>query len=232
MYTKLPGKGGWILGISERMEASPIRIPQRIRGSRRALALWTMSSTLDDDVEQQKPRAIYLTIPPRLYQVPLIALSLGCAIGIMRGGRAASLRFLAENAHRPPTTVQGWYFYKKTKNYKVMLGGLKGAAKEGGRLAGISLLFVGIEEGMERLGRPWNGFSEIAAGAGTAGAFASICKQMVIVGLNRRLKWNLRSQWMEANHSYGNRHGLHPKRTKGGQGTYRYSYIAFPPPPQ
>ncbi|KAH6915386.1 hypothetical protein BKA70DRAFT_1258825 [Coprinopsis sp. MPI-PUGE-AT-0042] len=133
-----------------------------------------MASNVDDDVEQQKPRAIHLTIPPRLYQVPLIGLSLGCAIGIMRGGRAASLRFLAENAHRPPTTVQGWYFYKKTKNYKVMLGGLKGAAKEGGRLGAISLLFVGLEEGMERLGRPWNGFSEIAAGTGTAGVFAAI----------------------------------------------------------
>jgi hypothetical protein len=182
----------------------------------------TMASKADDDGEQDKPRAIHLTIPPRLYQVPLIGLSLGCAIGIMRGGRAASLRFLAENAHRPPTTVQGWYFYKKTKNYKVMLGGLKGAAKEGGRLGAISLLFVGIEEGMERLGVPWNGLSEIAAGTGTAGVFAAICKLVKYFYLNRRLKKeNPRSQFMEAHRSDGNSHGLYPKRTQVSQGAYR-----------
>lgn len=44
---------------------------------------------------------------------------------MIRGGRAAGLRFLAENAHNPPKTVRGWYFYNKTKNYRMMWAGLR-----------------------------------------------------------------------------------------------------------
>ncbi|KDR83367.1 hypothetical protein GALMADRAFT_42799, partial [Galerina marginata CBS 339.88] len=94
--------------------------------------------------ETKKPE-IRLTIPQRFMVVPGTAFVVGSAIGIMRGGRAASLRFLAENAHRPPTTVQGWYFYKKTKNYKVMLGALRGAGVEAGKLSGLALAYVGLE---------------------------------------------------------------------------------------
>ncbi|KAH8105943.1 hypothetical protein BXZ70DRAFT_872790, partial [Cristinia sonorae] len=77
---------------------------------------------------------IRLTIPSRYYLLPGAAITVGTTIGLFRGSRTASLRFLAENAHRPPTTVQGWYFYNKTKNYRVILGGLKGAAADAFRL--------------------------------------------------------------------------------------------------
>ena len=134
---------------------------------------------MDDDKKQQ--RAIHLNIPPRMYQIPATGVALGSAIGIMRGGRAASLRFLAENAHRPPRTVQGWYFYKKTKNYRVMLGGLKGAAKEGGRLGAITTGYVVLEQG---IGGEWK---EILAGAGTGLLFGAvnrgIWKQSACLGL-------------------------------------------------
>ncbi|TFK27060.1 hypothetical protein FA15DRAFT_238027 [Coprinopsis marcescibilis] len=133
---------------------------------------------------------IEVNIEPRLYQVPLGGAALGCAIGIMRGGRAASLRFLAENAHRPPTTVQGWYFYKKTKNYRVMLGALQGAAKESARIGGLSLVFVGLEEGIRRAGAET--FAEVGAGLGTAAVFGGLFgrisdragwKRMVVLGI-------------------------------------------------
>ncbi|KAI7826287.1 hypothetical protein BX661DRAFT_183746 [Kickxella alabastrina] len=32
----------------------------------------------------------------------------------------------AERAHRLPNTVQGWFFYQKWKNYRVVLGAMKG----------------------------------------------------------------------------------------------------------
>ena len=92
----------------------------------------------------------------------------------MRGGRDASLRFLAENAHRPPRTVEGWYFYKKTKNYRVMWGGLKGAGVEATRLSLIGAGYVGLEMGMERMG--WGDVKEVGAGAGIAGVFSVICE--------------------------------------------------------
>jgi len=62
--------------------------------------------------------------------LPVMCASVGLALGAYRGGRMASLRFLAENAHRAPKTVKGWYFYNKTKNYRMMYGGLKEGAKD------------------------------------------------------------------------------------------------------
>ncbi|KAF8633677.1 hypothetical protein AX15_001288 [Amanita polypyramis BW_CC] len=62
---------------------------------------------MDDTDDSQKKRAIRLAVPRRFYLVPGAALTVGVAIGLVRGGRTASLRFLAENVHRPPTTVQG-----------------------------------------------------------------------------------------------------------------------------
>ncbi|TFK43175.1 hypothetical protein BDQ12DRAFT_718418 [Crucibulum laeve] len=127
-----------------------------------------------DNGEPDTPgkKQIRLNIPSRFYLVPGTAILVGTAIGVMRGGRAASLRFLAENAHRPPTTVQGWYFYNKTKNYKVILGGLKGAGADAARLAVVALGWVGIEEGMRRVG--WGELSEVGAAVGTAGVFSAV----------------------------------------------------------
>lgn len=127
-----------------------------------------------DDAEATTKRVIRLTIPPRFYLVPGAAFIVGSAIGIMRGGRSASLRFLAENVHRPPTTVQGWYFYNKTKNYKVLFGGLKGAGAEASKLVLVALGWVGIEEGLARSG--WGQLSEVGAAVGTAGVFSAVCE--------------------------------------------------------
>jgi hypothetical protein len=62
--------------------------------------------------------------------LPVVCASVGMALGFYRGGRMASLRFLAENAHRAPKTFKGWYLYNKTKNYRMMYGGLKDGVKD------------------------------------------------------------------------------------------------------
>jgi len=67
---------------------------------------------------------------------------IGTAIGLVRGSRAAGLRFLAENAHRPPTTVQGWYFYNKTKKLQDDVGRVK-QGRNGRSKAGIHSAWVG-----------------------------------------------------------------------------------------
>ncbi|KIP07028.1 hypothetical protein PHLGIDRAFT_55545, partial [Phlebiopsis gigantea 11061_1 CR5-6] len=97
------------------------------------------------DFDVSKPSPIRVTIPERLYLLPGAAIILGTTIGLFRGSRRASLRFLAENVHRPPTTVQGWYFYNKTKNYRVIMGGLKEAGLEAARLGTTAAGWVCFE---------------------------------------------------------------------------------------
>lgn len=51
----------------------------------------------------------------RLISLPLTAFGLGFLTGMYNSANKAGLVFMAENAHRRPDTVQGWYFYNKTK---------------------------------------------------------------------------------------------------------------------
>lgn len=101
--------------------------------------------------ESERPAPIHINVSKRLLVVPLCGLGLGFFIGMTRGGSRARLRFLAENAHRPPTTVQGWYFYTKTRNYRVILGAVKQGTKDGLKIAGLSLLYVLGEEGVRKV---------------------------------------------------------------------------------
>ncbi|KAF7301471.1 Non-specific serine/threonine protein kinase [Mycena indigotica] len=112
-------------------------------------------------------KSIRLSVSSRWYTVPLGAVAVGAIIGLNRGAKLASLRFLAENAHRTPTTQKGWYYYHKTKNYRVILGALRGAGRDGGYLGLVSLGWVTIEEGLERVG--WGRIAMTGAGVGTAG---------------------------------------------------------------
>jgi hypothetical protein len=127
---------------------------------------------------------------------------IGTAIGLVRGSRAAALRFLAENAHRPPTTVRGWYFYNKTKNYKMMLGGLSKAGTDAAKLGFTALAWVTFEEGLNHVG--WGDIGEIGAGIGTAGVFAGVCKWRHSLRTDNVLKIKSRSASMENGVSGGN----------------------------
>ncbi|OSC96822.1 hypothetical protein PYCCODRAFT_1339466, partial [Trametes coccinea BRFM310] len=127
-----------------------------------------MSSTENDD---ELP-AVRITIPERYYLLPGTAIIVGTTIGLFRGSRTASLRFLAENAHRPPRTVRGWYLYNKTKNYRVLLGGLKGAGADATKLGLTAAGWVILEEGCSRLGL--DDLREVAAGLGTGALFGAV----------------------------------------------------------
>jgi hypothetical protein len=122
------------------------------------------------DHDQDAPASpIKLYIPPRFLYIPGAAVTLGIALGLTRGGRRAARQFLAENAHAPPTTVKGWYMYNRTKNYKVMLGGLKGAGKESLRLGAVAVGWVALEELLKN-----SPFSMVGAGVGTSAIFAAL----------------------------------------------------------
>ncbi len=99
---------------------------------------------------------LYVNVHPRVFILPTVGAFLGLGggssefgvslwrgidviLGMIQGARAEQLRFLAENAHNPPRTVQGWYFYNKTKNYRMMWRGLRQGAKTAVRFCRVRL---------------------------------------------------------------------------------------------
>ncbi|KZT19286.1 hypothetical protein NEOLEDRAFT_1183530 [Neolentinus lepideus HHB14362 ss-1] len=127
-----------------------------------------------DEQPGVEPLRINVNIPPKLYTVPFVSFVLGTMIGVQRGSRMASMRFLAENVHRPPRTVRGWYFYHKTKNYKVLWGALKEGGRVGSRLGLITLGWMGTEEGLRRAGGLAEEGREVGAALVTAAGFCGV----------------------------------------------------------
>merc|ERR1712225_102860 len=105
----------------------------------------SIAPAMDDD--ERRPNAIRIGISnPTLLLIPLSASSFGFVSGLLSTSQKVALQFLAENAHRQPSTLQGWYFYNKTKNYKVALESIKGGLKTAGRLGLWTSAFVGLQE--------------------------------------------------------------------------------------
>lgn len=124
--------------------------------------------------EETGPYDVTHIVRSRFFVMPASAVAAGLLIGGVRGWRMAGLRFLAENAHRPPTTIRGWYLYNKTKNYRRMAAGLKQGGVAGAKLGGTMAGWLCTEEAVDRLGSPWNEGKEVAAGAATAAMVASV----------------------------------------------------------
>ncbi|WFD46625.1 hypothetical protein GLX27_001262 [Malassezia furfur] len=99
--------------------------------------------------------------PPLTVHLPLSTLLVSCAFGIgfasgvLGGARRTALVYLAENAHRLPRTVQGWYFYNKTKYYRMILGGVQQGGQTGLQLAGWTAGFCLIDVMAEHARQRW-----------------------------------------------------------------------------
>jgi hypothetical protein len=89
--------------------SNPLGISDRAQPSSSSSSS-ALSTSLSPPVYQanEDESIISLHLPERLLVLPPAAFALGAFVGLSRGGSRARLRFLAENAHRPPTTVQGW----------------------------------------------------------------------------------------------------------------------------
>ena len=74
----------------------------------------------------------------------------GFGLGSAHGSTNRALQYRAENAHHLPTSRAGWYLYGKSRNYHSIVGGVTGGLKAGGRYAGWTVLFVALEEGLDR----------------------------------------------------------------------------------
>jgi hypothetical protein len=86
----------------------------------------------------------------RLPLTTLLASFAGFGLGLTHGGQLSGLRFRAENAHRLPTSQVGWYLYHKSKNYNIMLGGIKEGFRMGARLSFWTAIFFVFEEAVDR----------------------------------------------------------------------------------
>ena len=87
-----------------------------------------------------------------------------------------ALRFRAENAHRLPTSTKGWYLYHKSKNYHVLLGGLKEGLKMGGKLGGWVSAFFVIEEAVDRIRGRRDVGGSVVAGLSLGGGWSAWSK--------------------------------------------------------
>ncbi|KAK9899705.1 hypothetical protein P389DRAFT_192017 [Cystobasidium minutum MCA 4210] len=136
--------------------------------------------------EDDKPQSIHINVSdPTLLLIPACAATFGFASGLLSGAKKSSLQFLAENAHRQPTTLQGWYFYNKTKNYRVALGGAKTGLFTAAKLGAWTSGFVALKEGASRIGL---GRTESGAISGTLLAmFASVVYKLPKRTLPKRL---------------------------------------------
>ncbi|KAG1350344.1 hypothetical protein G6F62_003302 [Rhizopus arrhizus] len=116
---------------------------------------------------EEKPRVILMTTIGSLW---------GFGIGAFLGGRQSGLQYLAENAHKLPTTVQGWYFYHKTKNYKMMLGGMKKGMRYAGKTGGLCLLYGSLEAALDGARQEPDVLNSVAAGVMTGTIFSTLTK--------------------------------------------------------
>ena len=139
----------------------------------------TLESITDDP--DAPPRLSEPTNAPRLslpfhIRLPIassVSFLTGMALGLSHGSQSAGLRFRAENAHRLPQTPTGWYLYHKSKNYHMMLGGVKEGFKMGGKVSLWAGGFFTVEEAVDRLrGGRRDFFSTVVAGLGVAGGFS------------------------------------------------------------
>ncbi len=102
-----------------------------------------------------------------------VAFITGLSLGLSHGAKTAGLRFRAENSHRFPTTSTGWYLYHKSKNYHVMLGGIKEGLKMGSKIAFWAGGFFLVEEAVDRLRGTKDFVSTVVAGLSISGGFSA-----------------------------------------------------------
>ncbi|CCX08803.1 Similar to hypothetical protein SS1G_12074 [Sclerotinia sclerotiorum 1980]; acc. no. XP_001587045 [Pyronema omphalodes CBS 100304] len=124
------------------------------------------------------PSAVYprlgLPFALRLPSLSGVSFLVGLFLGGSLGGHKAALQFRAENTHRAPTTTKGWYFYHKTKNYRVMYGGILGGIKMGGNVAAWVAGFTIMEDAVDRLRGRVDAVNTTVAAMGLAGGFCFV----------------------------------------------------------
>ncbi|KAI8637070.1 hypothetical protein BD408DRAFT_425145 [Parasitella parasitica] len=165
--------------------SSPPTLPTPLPHSHLTEQEYTFSNVPFDNItnydqhEQYEESAILragLATKPRLVLMTSIGSFWGFSIGAFIGGKQSGLQYLAENAHKLPTTVQGWYFYHKTKNYRMMLGGVKRGVRFAGKTGGLCLLYGSLEAALDDMRGEADVMNSIAAGVTTGTVFSALTR--------------------------------------------------------
>ena len=127
------------------------------------------TDTLDPTSKFVDTNRLSLFWSQRVFLGVLGGFSVGAITGARNGSQEAGLRFRAENSHRLPKSDKGWYFYHKTKNYQMMLHGIKGGFRTGSKLSFLVGGFFVAEEVMDRVRERQDFLSTTIAGAGVGG---------------------------------------------------------------
>ncbi|KAG5367920.1 hypothetical protein CJU90_0101 [Yarrowia sp. C11] len=109
----------------------------------------------------------------RILSVLIATASFGFLSGFYTGYKRNALRFLAENSHRMPKTVQGWYYYHKNKNYHVLSGGMALGFKYAATMTTCGLAFFGLEAYLDHTRGTIDFFNTLASTM-TAGSVYSL----------------------------------------------------------
>ncbi|MCJ1257748.1 hypothetical protein MMC24_005574 [Lignoscripta atroalba] len=137
--------------------------------------------SIADDPEAPPPLSAPTNAPrlslPFQYRLPTAtagAFFTGMFLGLTHGSQTAGLRFRAENSHRLPKSSTGWYLYHKSKNYHMMLGGVKEGLKMGTKVGFWVGGFFTVEEAIDRArGGRKDFLSTVVAGLSVAGGFSA-----------------------------------------------------------
>lgn len=108
------------------------------------------TTPLSIDAPSQLDQRLGLIPAQRIAVIGFVSFLTGFSIFSAVGATQSGLRYRAENAHNIPKSAQAWYLYGKSKNYHVLLGGLSEGFKGGARFAGMTAVFLGLEEGLDR----------------------------------------------------------------------------------
>ncbi|KAI8376561.1 uncharacterized protein BYT42DRAFT_575054 [Radiomyces spectabilis] len=136
----------------------------------------TLPTRIVDESEDDRLTRAGLAPKPRVILLTAVGSFWGFGIGSFLGGRQAGLQYLAENAHRLPTTVQGWYFYHKAKNYRMMLGGVKRGIRFAGKTGGLCLLYGALEASLDDLRGEADVVNSVTAGVSAGALFSALTK--------------------------------------------------------
>ncbi|KAI9209064.1 uncharacterized protein BJ171DRAFT_595482 [Polychytrium aggregatum] len=100
----------------------------------------------------------------------------GFVSGFYLGGRHRAMQFLAENAHRLPKTVGGWFFYHRYKNYEMTHAGFKEGFRYGFKFAAVSGAFCCLENAFEQATGREGWINSLAAGTVTSLGFSAAAR--------------------------------------------------------
>ncbi|KAF9423060.1 hypothetical protein BGZ94_008401 [Podila epigama] len=100
----------------------------------------------------------------------------GFMLGGVIGSRQSGMQYLAENAHRLPRSSEGWYFYHKKKNYRMILGALSKGAVYSAKTGALVALFEVLEASADFYRGGADVFNSVTAGLASGSIFSVLNK--------------------------------------------------------